>query len=175
MIQSDPNFALVTTLEVWKFEIQLENIFALMDNTQLDEILEEEFINRGHIGSPKHLFDGNLHTIYFYTKYIGRDKILIWWQNMVISGVIQCLQLHISFSTDLSKSNRTEVISSWNVYKGGNSTSLSHLSLDKITGGELRSGVKCIVLTIVTGSLWLVRRYRWGQVNLNTISTIPSH
>ena len=44
-----------------------------------------------------------------------------------------------------------------------------------ITGRELRSGVKCIVVTIVTGSLWLVRRYRWGQVNLKTISTIPSH
>ena len=43
------------------------------------------------------------------------------------------------------------------------------------TGRELRSGVKCIVVTIVTGSLWLVRRYRWGQVNLKTISTIPSH
>ena len=44
-----------------------------------------------------------------------------------------------------------------------------------LTGRELRSGVKCIVVTIVTGSLWLVRRYRWGQVNLKTISTIPSH
>ena len=44
-----------------------------------------------------------------------------------------------------------------------------------VTGRELRSGVNCIVVTIVTGSLWLVRRYRWGQVNLNTISTIPSH
>ena len=43
------------------------------------------------------------------------------------------------------------------------------------TGRELRSGVKCIVVTIVTGSLWLARRYRWGQVNLKTISTIPSH
>ena len=43
------------------------------------------------------------------------------------------------------------------------------------TGRELRAGVKCIVVTIVTGSLWLVRRYRWGQVNLKTISTIPSH
>ena len=43
------------------------------------------------------------------------------------------------------------------------------------TGRELRSGVKCIVVTIVTGSLWLLRRYRWGQVNLKTISTIPSH
>ena len=42
-------------------------------------------------------------------------------------------------------------------------------------GRELRSGVKCIVVTIVTGSLWLVRRYRWGQVNFKTISTIPSH
>ena len=30
------------------------------------------------------------------------------------------------------------------------------------TGRELRSGVKCIVVTLVTGSLWLVRRYRWG-------------
>ena len=46
---------------------------------------------------------------------------------------------------------------------------------DLFTGRELRSGVKCIVVTIVTGSLWLVRRYRWGQVNLKTISTIPSH
>ena len=44
-----------------------------------------------------------------------------------------------------------------------------------ITGRELRSGVKCLVVTIVTGSLWLVRRYRWGQVNSKTISTIPSH
>ena len=44
-----------------------------------------------------------------------------------------------------------------------------------VTGRELRSGVKCIVVTIVTGSLWLVRRYRWGQVNLKTISKIPSH
>ena len=43
------------------------------------------------------------------------------------------------------------------------------------TGRELRSGVKCIVVTIVTGLLWLVRRYRRGQVNLETISTIPSH
>ena len=43
------------------------------------------------------------------------------------------------------------------------------------TGREPRSGVKCILVTIVTGSLWLVRRYRWGQVNLKTISTIPSH
>ena len=43
------------------------------------------------------------------------------------------------------------------------------------TGRELRSGVNCIVVTFVTGSLWLVRRYRWGQVNLNIISTIPSH
>ena len=43
------------------------------------------------------------------------------------------------------------------------------------TGRELRSGVKCIVVTIVTGSLWLVRWYRWGQVNLKTISMIPSH
>ena len=46
---------------------------------------------------------------------------------------------------------------------------------DLCTGRELRSGVKCIVVTIVTGSLWLVRRYRWGQVNLKTFSTIPSH
>ena len=44
-----------------------------------------------------------------------------------------------------------------------------------ITGRELCSGVKYILVTIVTGSLWLVRRYRWGQVNLKTISTIPSH
>ena len=44
-----------------------------------------------------------------------------------------------------------------------------------ITGREPRSGVKCIVVTIVTGLLWLVWRYRWGQVNLKTISTIPSH
>ena len=37
------------------------------------------------------------------------------------------------------------------------------------------TGVKCIIVTIVTGSLWLVRRYRQRQVNLKTISTIPSH
>ena len=43
------------------------------------------------------------------------------------------------------------------------------------TGRELRSGVKRTVVTIVTGSLWSVRRYRWGQVNLKTISTIASH
>ena len=27
------------------------------------------------------------------------------------------------------------------------------------TGGELRSGVKCIVVTFVTGSIWLLWRY----------------
>ena len=49
------------------------------------------------------------------------------------------------------------------------------LVVANLTGRELRSGVKCIVVTIVTGSRWLVRRYRWGQVKLKTISTIPSH
>ena len=44
-----------------------------------------------------------------------------------------------------------------------------------LPGRELRSGVKCIIVTIVTGSLWLVRRYPQRQVNLKTISTIPSH
>ena len=56
-----------------------------------------------------------------------------------------------------------------------NSIRLSTRFTPQHTGRELRSGVKCIVVTIVTGSLWLVRRYRWGQVNLKTISTIPSH
>ena len=54
-------------------------------------------------------------------------------------------------------------------------SSIKPLPQPMFTGRELRSGVKCIVVTIVTGSLWLVRRYRWGQVNLKTISTIPSH
>ena len=43
-----------------------------------------------------------------------------------------------------------------------------------ITGRELRSGVKCIVLTIVTGSLWLVWRYRWNCIEIRLASTIPS-
>ena len=43
------------------------------------------------------------------------------------------------------------------------------------TGRELRSGVKCIVLTIVTGSLWLVWRYRWNCIEIHLASTIPSH
>ena len=45
---------------------------------------------------------------------------------------------------------------------------------DVITGRELRSGVKCIVLTIVTGSLWLVWRYRWNCIEIHLASTIPS-
>ena len=42
-------------------------------------------------------------------------------------------------------------------------------------GRELRSGVKCIVVTIVTGSLWLLWRYRWGQLfkdNFNDTVTL---
>ena len=44
-----------------------------------------------------------------------------------------------------------------------------------ITGRELRSGLKCIVLIIVTGSLWLVWRYRWNCIEIHLASTIPSH
>ena len=42
------------------------------------------------------------------------------------------------------------------------------------TGRELRSGVKCIVWTIVTGSLWLVWRYRWNCNEIHLASTMPS-
>ena len=56
-----------------------------MDNTQFDEILEEECINCGHIGSPKHSFDDNLRAIN-YSKCVGSEEILMWLQNMVISG-----------------------------------------------------------------------------------------
>ena len=56
-----------------------------------------------------------------------------------------------------------------------NDVTVMILTWSFLTGRELRSGVKCIVVTIVTGSLWFERRYRWGQVNLKTISTIPSH
>ena len=47
--------------------------------------------------------------------------------------------------------------------------------INNSTGRELRSGVKCIVLTIVTGSLWLVWRYRWNCIEIHLASTIPSH
>ena len=44
-----------------------------------------------------------------------------------------------------------------------------------VTGRELRSGVKCIVMTIVTGSLWSVWQYHLNCIEMHLALTIPSH